>query len=86
MNNNLNIQKICAAVMHLPLETVKPASRLIEDLGANSLDLTDIAMRLEDELGLVLTEAELLQARTPDDLEKLRRSKAVVANHGVACL
>jgi acyl carrier protein len=53
------IKEICAKVLRCSPAGISPSSRLVEDLGADSLDLTDIAMLLEDEYGTVLSERDL---------------------------
>jgi acyl carrier protein len=77
MNDILaEIQKACAKVL-CRTETEVPADkRLIEDLGADSMDLSDIVMRLEDCFGVDLyNDDRLNRAKTPADLAQLVRLK-----------
>ena len=55
------LDKVAAAVaevLAVPRERVRPEARLLEDLGATSLDLATLYMLLEDELKVKLPEAE----------------------------
>jgi acyl carrier protein len=43
-------------------------SRLVEDLGADSLEILEITLALNDHFGIELPEAELTSVRTTGDL------------------
>ena len=53
-----------AVVLSLPLESIQPESRIVLDLGAESLDLVDLTFRLEDALHIRLD-----ARRLPDVLD-----------------
>lgn len=72
------VRRICAQVLREPAESIKPDADLRSDLGADSMDATDIAMHLEEQLGIVMTDAELDQARTVGDLARLVEAKGKV--------
>jgi acyl carrier protein len=47
-------------VTHLPATTiVRPESRLVEDLGIDSLDLVGIYLGIQDEFGVIIDENDL---------------------------
>lgn len=46
------IRKIIAERLDRKIEEVTDGANLMEDLGADSLDLTDLLMALEDEFGI----------------------------------
>ena len=48
-------------------EKISPDTRFIEDLGADSLDIVELIMGLEDEFGLEITDEEAEQIRTVGD-------------------
>ncbi len=58
-----------------PARTIGPESRLIEDLQADSLDLVEIAMELEDEFDIDLPDNEMDTARTVAELIALVERK-----------
>ena len=41
---------------------------ILEDLGANSLDVVEIAMAVEDELGIVIPDEDIVNLRTIKDV------------------
>lgn len=52
----------------LNLQSVEMDSRLVEDLGADSLEILEITLALNDYFGIELPEAELSSVRTTGDL------------------
>ena len=57
-------------------EQVKPASRLVEDLGAGSLNLVEIAFTLEERLGVQLPEDVGETVKTVADILRVVREIA----------
>jgi acyl carrier protein len=53
------IARCVAQVLARPVDQVSPQSRLIEDLGADSLDLVELMYVLEDELAMKLDKQDL---------------------------
>jgi acyl carrier protein len=51
--------------LSLPRESIRPESRILIDLGAESLDLLDLTFRLEDALHIKLDARELAEAPGP---------------------
>ena len=57
--------------------TIEPASHLIDDLDLDSIDLVDLAVSLEEETGLKLSEDDLKSVRTVGDaVEAIRAALA----------
>lgn len=50
------------------VEEVKPESKLIEDLGADSLDAVELSMALEDEFGITIEDEEFAGLVTVEDV------------------
>ena len=48
-------------------EAVVPTARLIEDLGADSLDAVELVISLEDEFAVQLTDDQVASIRTVGD-------------------
>lgn len=69
------IQAMLAEALNLPLEKVTPDAKIVEDLGADSLDVVELLSRLEDEFGIVIPDDEVENLVTVGDvaaeLEKL---------------
>lgn len=69
------IQAMLAEALNLPFEKVVPEAKIVEDLGADSLDVVELLSRLEDEFGIVIPDDEVENLVTVGDvateLEKL---------------
>ena len=69
------IQAMLAEALNLPVEKVTPDAKIVEDLGADSLDVVELLSRLEDEFGIVIPDDEVENLVTVGDvateLEKL---------------
>lgn len=69
------IQNMLAEALNLPVEKVTPDSKIVEDLGADSLDVVELLSRLEDEYGIMIPDEEVENLVTVADvaaeLEKL---------------
>ena len=53
------IQAMLAEALNLPLEKVTPDSKIVEDLGADSLDVVELLSCLEDEYGVMIPDEEV---------------------------
>ncbi len=63
---------VCEVVaVQLGRVAVRREDRLIEDLGAESADLVNLAAAIDDRFGIFIPEEELAEIRTVADLEKL---------------
>lgn len=49
-------------------ESINPETRLIEDLGADSLDVVDLAEMVEDEFGIEISDDMIENIRTVGDI------------------
>ena len=49
-------------------EQITLASRLVEDLGADSLDVVELIMAFEDEFGVSLPDEEIAKMKTVSDI------------------
>jgi acyl carrier protein len=62
------VQDIVIHQLGITREQVTPEARLMTDLGADSLDMVEIAMKAEEEFGLTLPDEEAEKIVTVDDL------------------
>jgi len=60
-----------------PLAEMPGATRLIDDLGFDSLAITEVVFFTEDLLGISITNEEIIQVRTLDDLRGFIHGKVV---------
>jgi acyl carrier protein len=61
-----------------PLAQLPGDTRLIEDLGFDSLAITEVVFFAEDLFAITITNEEIIQVRTLDDLRGFIRRKIVV--------
>lgn len=54
---------------------VRAQDRLAEDLGAESLDMVNLAAAVDEKFGVFLKESEIARVFTPQDLHDLIREK-----------
>jgi acyl carrier protein len=54
----VKIQQIATTLLMRPVDEVTPDSRLVEDLGADSLFITQLILTLEDEFGVETDETD----------------------------
>ena len=66
-----DIFALLASQLKLPKERIVPEARLVEDLGADSLDLVRLTMVLEDDFGLRVTDEELETVKTVADVVRI---------------
>lgn len=62
------VHRIIAEQVDVPLESVTPEARIMEDLGADSLDVMEIVMRLEETFNITIPDDEVENAPTVGEL------------------
>ncbi len=69
------IQAMLAEALNLPIEKITPDAKIVDDLGADSLDVVELLSQLEDEFGIIIPDDEVENLVTVADvaseLEKL---------------
>ncbi|HOK07199.1 MAG TPA: acyl carrier protein [Syntrophales bacterium] len=58
-------------------EECRPEAAFIDDLGADSLDLVELIMEMEENFGIQISDDELEKIRTIQDVIDFLRSKGV---------
>ena len=71
------IQEMLAEALNIPIEKVTPEAKIVEDLGADSLDLVELLSQLEDEYGITIPDEDVESLVTVGDvaaeIEKLTK-------------
>ena len=62
------IQAMLAEALNLPLEKVTPDAKIVDDLGADSLDLVELLSELEDQHGIIIPDDEVENLVTVQDV------------------
>ncbi len=64
-------EKVCkmlAEQLNLDPASITPQSDVVKDLGADSLDVVELMMALEDEYGITLPDGEVENVKTVQDI------------------
>ena len=64
------IKKIIAEQLDVEESTITEASSITDDLGADSLDVVDLVMSIEDEFGVEIPEDQVENIKTVGDIVK----------------
>ena len=71
------IQAMLAEELNFPVEKVTADAKIVDDLGADSLDVVELLSRLEDEYGVMIPDEEVENLATVADvaatIEKLTK-------------
>ncbi len=71
------IQEMLAEALNLPAEKVTADAKIVEDLGADSLDVVELLSRLEEEYGVTIPDEDVETLLTVGDvateIEKLMK-------------
>ena len=62
------VKQIIVAKLQVDINEVVPEASFIEDLGADSLDLTDLVMSLEEEFHVQISEADSMKLQKVKDV------------------
>lgn len=64
------LQRIIADQLEIDEDDITPDSDIIDDLGADSLDIVDLVMSIEDEFGIEVPDEAVEEIKTVDDAVK----------------
>lgn len=70
------VHRLIAQQLKIEAETIRPDARLIEDLGADELDVVELIMAAEEEFGVEIPDQEATAIKTPAALTAWLQSKA----------
>jgi acyl carrier protein len=63
--------------LHVTKEECVPEASFIDDLGADSLDLVELIMEMEENFGIQISDEELEKIRTIKDVIEFLKKKGV---------
>ena len=69
------IKEVIADKLGKSVDEIKDEASFIEDLGADSLDIVDMIMKLEEEFGISIPDEDLDKIRTVKDAIDYIKSK-----------
>lgn len=62
------VQGMLAEALDLPVEKVTADAKIVDDLGADSLDVVELLSRLEDEFGVMIPDEDVENLSTVADV------------------
>lgn len=65
------VKELVAEQLGIDANTIKPESNIIEDLGADSLDVIEMLMTLEEEYGITIPDEKINQIKTIGQIVEL---------------
>ena len=65
------ISELLANELSIAKETITMDSEIIKDLGANSLDIVEMIMGLEEEFGIEISDEDAVNLKTVGDIVNL---------------
>ena len=68
------VVKALAEQLNIPQEKIKPENDIVKDLGADSLDVVELLMTLEDSTGKTIPEDKVADLNTVADVVNLLQS------------
>ena len=60
--------KILGEQLGIAADSIRPEQEVVKDLGADSLDVVELMMALEDEHGITLPEEDIEKVKTVQDI------------------
>lgn len=73
------IKEVIADQLDVKIEEVTDEARLVQDLGADSLDLTELVMTLEDETGVEIDDDKAKELVTLGKIIEFLKQKNAIA-------
>lgn len=65
------VKSLIANQLGISADKIKEDSRLVEDLGADSLDTVEMLMTLEEEFGIAIPDEEAMKLSTVESIVEL---------------
>lgn len=70
------VKQILAEQLNVKADKIKPESKIVEELGADSLDVVELLMSVEDQFGISVTDEEAVNLKTVNDIVTLLEKKS----------
>ena len=69
------IKSILSEQLNVKADKIKLESKIVEDLGADSLDVVELLMTMEDDFGVAVSDEEAVNLKTVGDIVKMLEGK-----------
>ena len=65
------VRDMLAKQLNLSADQIKPESDVVKDLGADSLDVVELLISLEDDYGVSIPEDDIVNVKTVQDIVEM---------------
>lgn len=65
------VREMLAKQLNLSVDQIKPESDVVKDLGADSLDVVELLISLEDNYGVSIPEDDIVNVKTVQDIVEM---------------
>lgn len=65
------VRDMLAKQLNISPDKITPDSDVVKDLGADSLDVVELLISLEDSYGITVPDEEIVNVKTVDDIVKM---------------
>ena len=62
------VKELISKQLNRPIEEITDDKEIVKDLGADSLDVVEMMMSVEDEFGLMIEDEEIAEMKTVGDV------------------
>jgi len=69
------VKSILMEQLNLKADKIKPESKIVEDLGADSLDVVELLMTMEDNFSVSVSDEEAVNLKTVNDIVAMLEKK-----------
>lgn len=69
------VKQLIAEHLNKPAEEITEEKEIVKDLGADSLDIVEMLMALEDEFGVTVSDEDAVNIKTVGDIVKTIEKK-----------
>lgn len=77
MSLEKKVKELIADRLKMDVEQIQTSSKFIEDLGADSLDIVEMIMQMEEEFGITIPDEDAEKIKTVGDAINYLRSHGV---------
>ena len=65
------VREMLAKQLNISVDQIKPESDVVKDLGADSLDVVELLISLEDNYGVSIPEDDIVNVKTVQDIVEM---------------
>lgn len=62
------VKELLASQLNVSIDKLKNDAKLVEDLGADSLDMVEMLMTMEEEFGISIPDEDAMNLKTVEDV------------------